>query len=127
MFKLATTAAILIALSLPAIAKPPPPAGFYGFFREPQVSCPTAASVVSVFEAIKSVATRDEFAAVMETAVPANDCAAGYVPGPFAVGESVLLGTITIDGNRVDIYSVNVGTSDLAWWVLYGDADKGVM
>lgn len=106
-----------------AVAIPPPPSGYYGFFRQAEISCPTEAGALSVFSAMQSAKTSAEVIPAAIESAETNGCDIGFVPGPFAVGDSELLGVVKAEEGPVTFYSVHVGTSEKEWWVLYADKD----
>jgi hypothetical protein len=114
---LAALACLLIAS--PAAAIPPPPNGFYGFFRAPQINCPSEDAALGVFAALVQAPVPAD---IVDAAAAEFKCDLGYVPGPVAVGESHLLGDVVGPGGTVTFYSVHVGNSDREWWVVYADA-----
>lgn len=113
---LAIAAALALSVSA-AAAMQPPPDGYYGYFRLPQINCPTEDDALSVFAGLlQSKAPVDD----VERISAAFNCTLGYV-GEVAVGESHLLGDMVGPEGKVTFYSVHVGTIQKEWWLVYGD------
>lgn len=103
----------------------PPPKGWYGNFRLPQIVCDTREQVETIVSAGRDdpdgVLAKAKFTEYKQTINAVGDptCAVMQVHG-YAVGESVSLGQFyPLPGENMTAWATHIGNSNGAFWMLF--------